>query len=144
MNIFEPTMEDVKLLTPSIKQFIATYSGHLKPDEFICIRAIYRSVENPDVFTLFVVDDGKLVGYFLGRLTIEMFSGIKIAAQMGVMLLPEYSGHMFEMFNRFQNWGKERGAKRLYVHFVGRNERRDKVLNRKGFRPAETQYIKEL
>lgn len=144
MNIFEPTVDDIRLLTPSIKKLIERYEGNLHPDPVICIRALYRAVDNADVLLLFMVDEGEIVGYFMGGLTIEMFTGIKIATQIGIMLLPEYRGHMQTILNRFETWAKENRVSRIYTHFSGSNERRDRTMHRKGWVAAEMHYVKEM
>lgn len=145
MRIFEPTLTDVHLLIPKIRQMIQAYRGHLKPNPVLCVSACMKAVDNPHALLLFAMNDrDELVGYFMGALTREMFSGVSIASQVGTMLLPKYAGYLTHFLNRFYSWAQENRAKRVYIHFSGQDPRRDAVLARRGYEPAEVHYMKEV
>jgi len=144
MNIFEPTDADIRLLTPSLRRLAQEYRGSLTPDPILCVRAAYRALGNPNIFIRFAVKGGELIGFFLGGLSVEMFTGAKIATQIGVMLLPGQTGHLQAFLNEFKAWAKEQRAKRIYMHFAESSERQDKIMKRRGYAPAGTHYMKEI
>lgn len=145
MRIFEPTMTDVHLLIPQIRKLIQAYEGPLDIHPLTTVRACFRAAENPSAYLAFAMTDtDELVGYFMGCMTVEMFTGRTIASQIGMLLLPQYRGAMNGFLARFSAWAKDHKAKCLYIHFSNHDDRRNAVLARKGWKTAEVHYMKEV
>ena len=96
------------------------------------------------IVILYEVDEA-IVGFIVGIVNPNVFSGITQVAELGYYVLPEYSSYKVyvELLDTYESWAKEIVSADL-ISVATYNPRFGKVYERKGYRLTETSYMKEL
>lgn len=75
--------------------------------------------------------ENKIIGFFIGQVTLEYFTGNIIASDLGMYVLPEYRGSriFLRLLQSFEDWAKSTGAKKIILyHSTGINPEKSKNL----------------
>lgn len=91
-------------------------------------------------------EDGKITGLLGAILFPDLNNGDLVATEAFWYVDPQHRGGGIKLFNRFEEWGKARGAKRLImVHLLSSMpEALNRFYKRRGYRPVEVNYVKEI
>lgn len=91
-------------------------------------------------------EDGKVVGAIGGMIYPDPNDGDLVASEMFWFVEPEARGGGIRLFIAFENWAKERGAKRIaMIHLQSlAPEALERLYFRKGYRKTESHYFKTL
>lgn len=117
---------DVEAGVALVKRFLDTgVQTGLVPDEDTIHYLISDLIDEEDGAAFVAVEDGKVVGGILGRVTPWQFNfEVKVLVEMGWYMLEEYrgtsaGGRLLAMLKR---WGKSRGATALVMITTERAE----------------------
>jgi GNAT superfamily N-acetyltransferase len=92
--------------------------------------------------------DGDLVGMLGGMLTPDLLDGSLTATETFWYVLPQHRLGIggIQLLMTFEKWAKQVGAKRVIMaHLTSHNsETLEKLYKRRGFKPMEIFYSKEL
>lgn len=153
MSLFvrQATAGDVVQFEPEIRRLAATYSdqnGYIDADSDVCVNLTHGVASNPkNGCVLFLLDgDFNLKGYLVGVLVNNPFNGEKMAAQVGIFVQKGSGGHAWKMFEKFELWAGMAGCRQIHAHISipFDTERWDAVMARKGYKPVERVYCKEV
>lgn len=78
--------------------------------------------------------NGKIRGFFAGQVTIEYFTGRKIASDLGMYVSPELRGSpiFIRLLKSFEDWSRATGAKKIILyHSTGITPEKTKELFQK-------------
>ena len=89
---------------------------------------------------------GNIAGAVGGVKYPDINTGILMAMEMFWVVLPEAKGRGLSLLNRFESWARDEGCKKIIMvrllnsmpEYVG------KIYMKKGYRPIEEHYVKEL
>lgn len=150
MEIIKPTINQIADMTLEIMGLIKAYVEECKlpldvnPDHIFAM--LFEAAQNRDMYLIFAVDKGELVGYFLGAFHKELFTGKRTGNQYGFFCKQSHRHAVHALIKDFCQYSKSVGCRRIYLH-VGAVEpvnRWQRVLKRSGFKPAEMAFVKEL
>ncbi len=97
-------------------------------------------------FMLGLFSEDKLSGVFGAIVSEDLNDGDLVANEMFWFVRPEERGRGFSLLLAYEEEAKKRGAKRCsMVHLLSlQPERLSEIYKKRGYRPIETSYFKEL
>ena len=149
MRIFEPTVEDVRLLSLQIVDLISSYArecGQLDVNPEYIFGMVLSAASEYNLYLSLLMDKGEVVGYFMGSFNEELFTGKPAAFQCGFFVKQSHRQYVHKLISAFEAEANKRDCRVIYLH-VGPDapyKRWKRVLGRSGFKPAETFFKKEL
>lgn len=145
------TEEDIPPIFNLAKQFRdeSPYS-HLTHDDELLLENIYKIVQGDrnEFIVICIVDQSdQILGILAGSLTQTLFSQDRLAVELIWYVLPEHrTAYSLQLVRAFEYWAKKVGAS--VCSFSSLDNSSEKVLDRyyriKGYRKAETTYIKDI
>ncbi len=99
---------------------------------------------NEDGLVAVMERDGAFSGCFVGMAHAHLFSGEKMLGELFIYTTPEARGNGSKLRRYAEAWAKERGCKTFCIAHPESEAHLAKVYARWGFKPAETNYRKEL
>ncbi|MGO9172007.1 MAG: hypothetical protein ACLP7P_08595 [Rhodomicrobium sp.] len=139
MSVRYGTVGDVPRLVRIFLQFYAS-DGRPVKDAVPLAAFCLEHMNAPDKICLVA---GEPIGAFIaGVVQPHYHTGIVTAFKTVWLSAPGKSGHGAKLIRPFEEWAREKGAKRII--FSGREKRTLKLLELKGYEPLEVAYDKEL
>lgn len=96
-------------------------------------------VKNPETFyiSFYRNIDNKIVGFILGQLTEEFFTGTLLAKDLSMFVDKEHRGSFIfvKLLKAFENWAKDKGAQKMMLfHATGiGSEKASSLFTRLGY-----------
>lgn len=144
----------IKLITPSELPRIADmgnlfYAEGLIPGRFsseVFIRRWSALIEQDIGFILGLLIDGKFIGAFGAIISPDVNDDDLVANECFWFVHPEHRGRGLQLLIEYENEARRRGAKRCsMIHLLSlQPERLSELYKRRGYRPIETSYFKDL
>ncbi len=108
-----------------------------------------QSLLNPSrVCALVAKEDDKIIGFFIGSITEQFFSGDLLANDIAMFVLPEYRGGSCfpRLLKAFENWAHTNNAERIILaHSSGINtEKSNGFFVKQGYPLTGYIFTKEL
>lgn len=75
--------------------------------------------------------EGKINGFFLGQITTEYFTNLKVANDLGMYVSPKHRGSsiFYRMLKTFEQWSKDNQASKIILyHSTGINPEQSKEM----------------
>lgn len=93
---------------------------------------LQKTVAHPERFHITYCKKGEtIIGFFLGAINVEYFTGKKIAVDMGMYVSPEHRGSrcFLKMLKSFETWAKQSNANKIILyHSTGIDPETSKTL----------------
>jgi GNAT superfamily N-acetyltransferase len=149
MKIIRPTIEQIAEMGLQIVSLISDYAKEcaaLDVNPEYIFNMLTTATISPDHYLAFAMDGGELVGYFLGAFHQELFTGKQTGNQYGFFMKQSHRHFIHKLIKSFVDYAKTRGCRKCYLHVGNYSpvERWSRVLQRSGFRPVETAFVKEF
>ena len=150
MNIKRATvvdLEDLDLYSMGVMFYTQSkLPGTFNPAFF---KSIWTTFIEQDLGAMFMLldDQQKLMGVIGGLKHPDPYNGDLVAQEMFWFVHPAHkSKGAVELYNAFEGWAKEIGAKRLCMACVCNSHMKAvrKFYERKGYRPVDVSYFKNL
>ncbi len=118
--------------------------GRFVPDVFEASWRQFYSIGMGQIFKLEV--DGQIVGAIGGMVYPDPNDADLVASEMFWFVDPAARGGGIRLFSAFEDWAKQRGAKRIaMIHLQSlAPEALERLYLRKGYRKIESHYFKTL
>jgi len=97
-------------------------------------------------YSFFLVHDGRAVGVITGLLGSSLPNDGLVLQELMWYVYPEHRKHGLKLLKSFEDEGRKVGAKMVVMALMHNSdtERIDRLYKRRGYRPFETHYLKEL
>ena len=148
MKLIKPTIEDLLVFANDIASFVSEYGrdyGFMDIETSELFKVLSSAIMDARGFVLLAVKDDKAVGFFIGSVFNELFTG-KLVGNQNAVYIKSRSGNALEMIKEFERYCKSIGCKSVYTHVKDCDnfDRWQKAYSRLGYKPSELRFNKEL
>lgn len=148
MKFIKPTIEDLLVFANDIASFVPDYEKNydfMRVETYELFKVLSRAIADPRGYVLLALKDGKAVGFFLGSVFAELFTGKQVGCQNAIYLR-KGCGDSWLMVKEFERHCKESGCASVYAHTkdVKKFDRWQKAFSRLGYKPSELRFNKEF
>lgn len=146
-NIKQIEAHDVPALAPLGQRFFDEFNlpGQFSKEKFVLgWQRLIRS--GSGVVLALTTPDGRILATIGCAVSDDLNTGDRMAVEMFFYALPEARGHSIKLLPAMEEAARGRGCKRIWmIHLENdRSEGMKKLYERKGYRPQEHLYTKEL
>lgn len=140
---------EVSLCLPGGEAFFAEAKlpGKFSPSEFVG-RMTSLIESGAGIIIGAFAQSGEIQGAIAGVAYDDIYTGDRVAVEMFWFMLPEARGGVgaFRLLHAFEKWARSGGCKRCaMIHLLAINsEPLQAIYQRMGYRPVETNYLKDL
>jgi len=136
--------ELLKLST--LGNYFKSFSAHINYSTDVFISNWTNLIEK-NIGVIFVYEkDNNMLGMIGGIKYPDINTGILVAMETFWIVLPEASGRGVALLNKFESWARNEGCKKIIMvrllssmpEYVG------DIYRKKGYKPIEEHFIKEL
>ena len=143
------TREDIPAVSALVRRFHSISGEKISGFREEAFAKNWEAFMSLDLGVLLIAKDGEQVVGALGALCVpDALDGELVASEMFWFTAPEVrtAGAGLTLFSQFEDWAKERGAKRAVMAHLQNSmpERLARFYSRRGYSPAETHFIKHL
>lgn len=148
MNIIIPTIQDLIKYSSDIAGFIPDYQKRFglmtiaMPELF---KVLSSAILGDRGYVLLAIKDDKAVGFFVGSIYPELFTGEMIGCQNAIYLRKR-CGSSWDMIKQFEKHCMTVGCKRVYTHIKDSSkfDKWQRAFSRLGYKPTELRFSKEF
>lgn len=118
------------------------YPGKFDPVRWtLCWRAMLAGGTG---VMLGLFEDGRVIGALGGAWMHDLKTGTKQTAEICWWVRPEKRGHGLRLFKAYEAWARRIGARVILAGHLAGHGRLGQYLRRRGYKPYEVAYLKEI